>query len=549
MTENMDDEEFLTEKRDNIKLLLDKYKSHCYMFQRLQHHLSSLENVLENEKRNYEKRVERINYLSQEQKIFVQVFLGKNRYYYLQNNNCYYYYNGKHYISVKEDDIQCKLLSEINKNKTLYQWKYKTNNHILKQIKERHLFKSVPESDTIQYVIKSLCPLLFKSKQEVKYFLTILGDNLLKKHPNLFFLTKHNSKNIFAELDNVAYITTGYTNLTSNFFTKYHDTYDYSCCRLLNINDVSSIEQQLKDIIKKNGLDILCVAAHYSMRNIDSDTFIETNGDEDLKNYVFYLKNNDKMQIVEQFCDYSLMEMVNLEEEPNDETEKKAPKNKHFTMTWKNMHFIWKYYISQMSFPNMIYSQQLKTILQEKYKYDEKMDCFLDVTSKYLPIVADFIMFWERNMMTTIDEFTEFDYELENDEICKLFKLWVQKNKEECSSSGIINENDIIKILSHFYPNVDIVERKYIMNISCSLWDKVNDISISLDEFKKQYVFEPTEEVTLIDFDKLYNYYCHFNVKDKYFKVSKRFFEKYICYSLSDYIEYDSFLSTMWISS
>ncbi len=48
MTENMDDEEFLTEKRDNIKLLLDKYKSHCYMFQRLQHHLSSLENVLEN---------------------------------------------------------------------------------------------------------------------------------------------------------------------------------------------------------------------------------------------------------------------------------------------------------------------------------------------------------------------------------------------------------------------------------------------------------------------------------------------------------------------
>jgi hypothetical protein len=192
-------EEYLEEQKEQIKALFEKYKENTYMIQRLQFHLSGLPNLLENENKGYEKRVERINQLSNEQKIFMQVFLSKNRYYYLPNNNCYYFYDGKHYVSVKEDDIQCKLLTEINKDEMLSQWKYKTNIHVLKQIKNRHLFKSIPDSETIQHVIKALCPALFKTKQEVKYFLTVLGDNLLKKQQDLIFLTKQNLKHISAK--------------------------------------------------------------------------------------------------------------------------------------------------------------------------------------------------------------------------------------------------------------------------------------------------------------------------------------------------------------
>lgn len=349
-------EEFLNEQNNKIKILFEKYKEHPYMFQRFQHHLSALQNVLENEQKNYEKRIDRINHLTNEQKIFMQVFLSKNRYYYLSNNNCYYFYDGKHYNSVKEDDIQCKLLTDINKDKTLSQWKYKTNIHILKQIKERNLFKSVPDSETIQHVLKSLSPLLFETKQEVKYFLTILGDNLLKKQQNLIFLTKQNLKHVFTELENIAYITTGFTNLTFNFITKYHENYDYKNCRLLNI-DINSYDQS-KEVFKRIGLDILCVAAHYSSRHLDSDTFMETTADEEFKQYTFYLKNNDKKNIIEDFCKFSLDEMSDFNELKNETAEKKAL-NKSL-MTWKNMHFIWKHYISQMSFPSIIYSQQLK---------------------------------------------------------------------------------------------------------------------------------------------------------------------------------------------
>ena len=552
----MNEEEYLDTQREKMKTLLEKYKEHPYMLARLQNHLTVLPNVLETELKNYDKRVERMTHLSNEQKIFMQVFLSKNRYYYLPSNNCYYFYNGKHYDSIKEDDIQCKLLTEISKDETLSQWKYKTNLNILKQIKERHLFRSTPDSDTIQSVIKILCPLLFKTKQEVKYFLTILGDNLLKKQQNLIFLTKYNLKHIFTELENIAYITTGFTNLTFNCTTKYHENYDYNNCRLLNMNDTLSCES-FKEVLKKHGLDLLCVAAHYSTRHVDSDTFLEKNADEEFKQYTLYLKRNDKKTIVGNFCDFSLVAFDTgapsdiQNKNPTILTEKKelvpsSTSKSPSAMTWKNMHFIWKNYISQMSYPNMIYSQQLKTLLKEKYVYDEKTDSFSNVTSKYLPVIADFILFWERTMMTTLDEFPDFDYELENDEICSLFKVWVGTNKHETLSSGMIREYDVINILSHFYPDVQIVDKKYIMNISCSLWDKVNDITSMLNEFKKTYTL--AEDDSLIDFDKIYDFYCdEKNVTKTKWKVSKRFFEKYLCYYLSNYIKYDHFLSSAWL--
>jgi hypothetical protein len=125
------------------------------MLQRIHSHiLNYLPNTLENELKNFEKRKNRNTFLTNEQQIFVQVFLQKNLYYYLTNNNFFYEYNGKHYMIVKEDDIIHKLLSSISKDKVLLEWKYKTKTNIIKLIKERRsLFTNIPESDTIQNVI------------------------------------------------------------------------------------------------------------------------------------------------------------------------------------------------------------------------------------------------------------------------------------------------------------------------------------------------------------------------------------------------------------
>lgn len=136
---------------ETVKDLLEKYKDNEYMIQRIYNHIVTyLPNTLENEMKNHEKRVNRTNYLTNEQQIFIQVFLSKNKYFYLPNNNFFYEYDGEKYLIVKEDDVIHKLLSTISKDRVLLQWKHKTKMNIIRLIKDRTLFSSLPETDTIQ---------------------------------------------------------------------------------------------------------------------------------------------------------------------------------------------------------------------------------------------------------------------------------------------------------------------------------------------------------------------------------------------------------------
>jgi hypothetical protein len=107
------------------------------------------------------------------------------------NKNSFYYYDNITYKLIKEDNIQHKLLSSISKDRTLMDWKYRTKINIIKQIKSRSLWKSIPESITIQNVLNLLYPSIFSCKDHAKYFLTLIGDNILKKNTgDLIFLTK-----------------------------------------------------------------------------------------------------------------------------------------------------------------------------------------------------------------------------------------------------------------------------------------------------------------------------------------------------------------------
>lgn len=71
--------------------------------------------------------------------------------------------------------------------------------------------------------------------------------------------------------------------------TKYHETHNYDNCRLIQINENFSFELW-KELIRKNGLNLLCVAVHYSNRYENSEKFLEFNSVEDIKPHVLYLK-------------------------------------------------------------------------------------------------------------------------------------------------------------------------------------------------------------------------------------------------------------------
>jgi hypothetical protein len=526
--------------------LLEKYKDNEYMMQRLVNHITTiLPNTLDTESANYEKRVVRQNFLSNEQQSFIQVFLNKNRYFYMNNN--FYEYDGKHYMIVKEDDIIHNLLSSISKDRTLLEWKYKTKISVVKLIRERSLFSSIPESYTIQSVLGLLYPQFFQSKNQAKHFLTIIGDNILTKHDdNLIFLIGQHMKRMLNELDTIAYASIGHASITPNFLTKYHENHSYANCRLIKMNENCSFDAW-KNIVRNNGLDIFCVAVHYSNRYGDSDKFIDNNSDDEFRNYVYYLKNMTQEEIVAQFCSNYIDEVQDVK------------------FGWKDLHFVWKQFLSSLSLPNMIYSNTLKNLFKQRYEFDETCDSFVGVTSRYLPLHSDFINFWTTTINT--DTSTENILELEIDELCSLFKSWAKQNatkqnatkqnaakqnaakqnvtKQNAATNGNISEDNVIKILKHFFPTTEITEDKYVLNTECILWDKNKEIVESFDYIKEHI---KAGSLTLISFDDAYNYYSKYcNVKSHKFVVSKRYFEKYICFHLSNHIVYEKFIETEWI--
>jgi hypothetical protein len=515
---------------DTIKDLIEKYKDNEYMTQRIFNHIVNyLPNTLENEFKNHEKRVNRNNFLTNEQAIFIQVFLSKNKYFYLPNNNFFYEYDGERYLIVKEDDVIHKLLSTISKDRVLLQWKYKTKLNIIKQIRDRSLFSSIPETDTIQNVLNDIYPTFFTSKNSAKYFLTVIGDNILKKNANLIFLVSPKMKQLVIELENVALSSIGNSNTGNNFMTKYHENHSYENCRLIKINENFSNEVW-REMLKKIGLDLLCVAAHYSKRYENSDKFIENKSDDDLKTYTYYLKNTTPNHIVSDFSNKYLVEAV-----------------PEYKMAWKNLHFVWKQFLSNSNLTNVIYSNTLKNIFKEKYTYDDNSDSFIGITSKYLPVHSDFIKFWE-NTITICTSDSDFDYELEIDEVSSLFKMWTKHNEEPVMSNGNISEENIVKILKHFFPSIEIIEDKFILNVSCSLWNKMNEIDISFESIKK--LIQNENKLALISFDDVYNYYYKYcNSNSIKFIVSKRYFEKYLYYKLPQYIVYEKFIETSWFNS
>jgi hypothetical protein len=518
---------------NTIDELFNKYINNPYMLQRINNHIVKyLPNILEIEINQHSERVIRLNNLINEQQQFIQIFLSKNQYFYLPSSNFFYEYNGKNYTIVKGDEIVYNLLSNISKSKDklLMKWKQRTKLNILKQIKERSLFSSIPESETIQTILNVLYPSIFTKKSQAKYFLTILGDNILKKKTKLNFIITQKTKQLLIELDNISNITISNTNIINNFMTKYHENYTYETCRLIKINENFSFDLW-KDLIRKIGLDLLCVATHYSNRYDNSDQFLEYDAiEEDIKSHILYLKNTNQNEIVNIFCNQCIQKS----------------QNNTFKIEWKKLHFIWKQFLSNCSLPNIIYSNTLKTLLKDKYEYEETTDTFYNITSKYLPVVFDFINFWEETIFITDTPYTNLSTnieELELYELCLLFKIWV-KNKDDAYSSGVINEENVLKILSHFFSNIVIIEDKYVLNIKCKLWDKIKDINNSLEYIKTMF---KNKHTLMLSFSDAYNYYCKFVGSNNKLIVSKIYFEKYLSVILIDFIVYDNFISNEWL--
>ena len=205
----------------SLNNIIEKYKNNDYLQGRINYYIEQfLPSALENDELTHTQREIRKKQLTEYRDEFTNCFLHKNKYYYASQTELFLKYDGIHFITYSEDNIQHQILTTISNEKNLMPWKRKINNNIIKQIKERSPLSAIPESATIQYVINSIYPSIFLTRNSAKYFLTIIGDCINSKTDNnLIYIISPSVKPILTEISNQCYTYFGITNCLFGIIT------------------------------------------------------------------------------------------------------------------------------------------------------------------------------------------------------------------------------------------------------------------------------------------------------------------------------------------
>ncbi len=504
--------------------LLVKYETNEYIKGRLNTFITNLPELLDSENKKYEERLNKFNELVSEQDNFFKIFLSKHQYYYMPFNNLYYEYDDKTFKVVNEDDIYHKLLSTITDEGKLIQWKHKTKQMMIKKIKERLLVNAIPSSETIQNVL-NFCNTFFKTKDESKYFLTIIGSIILKKESTNIFFVSSSFKKFLGLIDAVCYITCGNT-IFKNIITKYHSTHylnNYRLIRSLDTVDTISFDI-LKNMVNEISVDLLVVAAHYSEQYGSPSGYLNNYcNDNEVKDYILYFQNNSSDKIINEFIN-NCIEVTNIIDSK---------------INWNNMKYIWKQYLLTINIPNMIDYDELQKELMKNIQYtnEENNVIFIGITSKYLPNVSSFLSFWDKYITVG-----NYNTEYEIDEIITMYKSSEYKTTS-------INDKTMINMINHYFDkNVEIIDNKYVTNINCILWNKDNDLNEFIEHYIETKKNKMTSSEETIGFADLYRKYVSYYKgksiinKTTLLIVSKQYFENYLVANLSNSIKFDKFI-------
>jgi hypothetical protein len=476
----------LHNKLDELNAFYSNDEQLCQLFNN--YIMVELPNYLMNAKKNSLEKEERQSAHNN----FVKQFINNNKYFYNSTSEIFFCYDNDHYTIIKEDTIIYNIVLKLRNNTNLMPWKFKIKTSILKQIKEISILDSLPESNTIQN-IQSILSNIFESKEESKYFLTIIGDIILKKPTNINIISS-NAKPILRTIENIGSQYFGHISIMNSFKFKYHD-HNYSECRILVIKN----KEYDSDIIFKNLIDLVIVSCYYSNRFTSADAYLDRISDIDIVNRILFLKNNKKETIVDYFITTNIQDST------------------HSVISMKNMLYLWKLYLEEIKMPYIIPQTTLKQLLKTKVTFNDEKDGFIDCTSTKIPFVSKFLNFWDETMKEDSNE-----YYLEIDEICILFKNYSNISYKNTD----INDLSLLNIIKHFYPDV-IIDGTYISGISCTLWNKQQDIVSFLN--KKTYT--KTND-TFISLYELYNDYL-IACKKNMILISKNYFDMFIKNHLS----------------
>lgn len=511
-----------------IDELYAKYTDDPFIFSKMHNYVCfKLPGIIDDMKRSDSERRERNEILSVEQDSFIHSFLNRHQYFYCPQTERFFYYDGVHYKTSKEDDVLHHVLSTITKDKAvLMPRKPQTKVYVMKRVKESNPLKSIPESETIQSVLDSLCPAIFQTKPAAKYFLAIIGDHLLKKTDettHVYFATAK-AKELLRELGTMGQIYFG-VSATSLFKHKYH-SHPYKTVRLLKMSDAVSAWRSL---LSSNILDLFCVAAHYSERYECADKYLEQYSDDaDLIRYTMHFRGKNAADVVADFTrDYLIFTRARSGSSGSEDADASQP-NDTTSITTSTMEYLWRKYLKDRQFPTVLGQTAFLTAVIEllSAQYDEGRRIFCGITSPYLQTIERFQRFLEQSVrleLASEDDPTLLEYEI--GELTAIYR--------EASGDKRMTEPQMLDLIRFYHPEILIIDNKYIQGIYCSRWNKKQE----LDSFFEELLNEPVQ----LSFYDAYTVYLEKNRANHHI-ISKSYFEKYICCVLTDRIRVDGLL-------
>jgi hypothetical protein len=411
----------------------------------------------------------------------IQNFISQYTIYYIPTTDLYVEYFNNDYKIVSTNDIIYFILNKLSESQQLTtNIKYTVKSKIQKKIKENNISQNIPSTETLQTILNYLYPNLFNNRNYAKYFLTSLGDILLRKTDSFYFISS--TMKSFIQKINTTYSMYFNTINLFNYYKFKYSEHDPEKCRIIKTNNINL------DYFKPDEnffINLICVAMHYSNRYKNSDIFINEFINKNIKNDVLMIKNTSKDCMIQEFINKFLY--VREGERISE----------------KDMIFLWKSYLKTNNIINVF--KKNTDIIEHISKFlTNDSVFFLNIASMHLPYVELFKTFWEENIF---EEQNSYGYE-----ISELYMLFMERN-----STSTITEQNIIDIIQYYYTEIPILDKKHISHISCKLWNKNNDI--------ETFIFSNEEHLKNIDSNELYSLYCDSNKNQRI--VSKQYFQFY----------------------
>ena len=145
---------------NTINELYTKYKDNEYVLSKLVNWIQiQLPKKLELENTRKIERNERKKHLIESQERFTRKFLKKHLYFYIPSTEMFFTYDKTNYNTLREDDINHKILSSISSIKgDLMQWKWKIKTNINNEEEKKYLwfikFLTIPAYDLLKIEIE-----------------------------------------------------------------------------------------------------------------------------------------------------------------------------------------------------------------------------------------------------------------------------------------------------------------------------------------------------------------------------------------------------------